>query len=506
MGAATSASDERRPHFTFIWAIENGCSLTLGTILSSPVFTVKSMENTKWRLSLHSVLPYIFMYIYREEEDDGPEEIEIDYELSLLGADGLPLIKIADTHTFLRHQNRSILRFEENHDVFFRRRAEFLPRDVLTIRCRMWKKGTETPKPDACFARTRMGTDRHCFVWAIKDFSTLPLGHKTTRQLKSTSEGAPDLTLIFCLKQCDNKIYVCIDIDRGDVTKSFHVKGEISILDAEGAVVHSEKIKRYLDKRCSYLFINFFETQKLLSGKATLLPYDVLSLRCELEVFYGSLWSGIENCAELGSMINTDVKGRPVEESVESVTDSCPFRQNIRRFFEDGIFSDVALRADAETFLVHKIILSSRSPVFKAMFTNDMKEKTSECIDVHDVDAGTLRRLLLYIYMNEVQEMQWDKTADLFRAADKYELLELKKQCSAILKWNISRSNVCCILSLADMHHDEDLRKAVLDYISKNLDIFNSKIWKIFKRENSGLAMETMERIAYSVSDSNQIN
>ncbi|GBN06764.1 Speckle-type POZ protein-like B [Araneus ventricosus] len=501
MGAAASSSEGRRAHFTCVWAIENIFALTVGT---SPIFTAKSMEMTKWTLRLNISPSDIILRVYREEEEDGPEKIAIDYELSFLGTDGLPLIKRTGTYTFFRGRHGGLQNFAKKVDVFARRRAEFLPRDVLTIRCRMWKKGDETPKSDVCFARTRMGMDWHCFVWAIKDFSTLPLRHKMTRLLKSNSEGAPELTLILCLRKYFGIINVCIDIDCGDMTKSCAVTGKISLLDAEGAAVDSVKLYRYLSRRHINLCSKFFVKQKLPTLKTTLLPNDVLSLRCEFEILHGIVWSRVENGAELESVIDTDVRKRQIKEIVESATASCPFRQNVREFFEDETLSDVSLRADTETFPVHKIILSSSSPVFEAMFTNDMKEKTSECIDVRDVDAGTFRRLLLYIYTNEVPEVEWDKAADLFRAADKYELLELKKQCSAILKWNISRSNVCCILSLADMHHDEYLRKAVLDYISKNLDIFNSKIWKLFKKGNSGLAMETMERIVYNVADSNQ--
>ncbi|GBN06765.1 TD and POZ domain-containing protein 4 [Araneus ventricosus] len=508
MAGPTGRRDERRFHFTFIWAIENASDTDLGTSFCSPIFTVETMEMTKWSVRVSDFMSFMYMNVQREEEDDGPEEIEIDCELSILGANGLPLIKKANTHTFSRSQSYDFFVFAVTDDVFSRRRAEFLHRDVLTIRCQMSEKRAKTPKPEVCFARTRFGIDRHRFVWTIRNFSSFKLGHKKTRPLKSTSEGAPEHNVIFCLSEYDGKLYVCIDFECGDVRKTWSVKGEIALLDVYGEVVHSEKIFQYICyEEQPNLCIKFFETQKLLSGKTTLLSNDVLFLRCEFDIFYGALWSGIENYEQLQSsaeqVIRADVKKRQVEESKKSDIASCPFRQNVHRFYENGTLSDVSLRVDEETFPVHKFILSSRSPVFKAMFTNDMREKASKCIVVPDVDVDTLRRLLLYIYTNEVPEVEWDKTADLFRAADKYELLELKNQCSAILKSNISKINVCCVLSLADMHHEEELRKAVFDFITRNLDIFSSDIWKIFRRENSELAMETMERIIY-ITNSNQ--
>ncbi|KAF8770997.1 speckle-type POZ protein-like [Argiope bruennichi] len=183
--------------------------------------------------------------------------------------------------------------------------------------------------------------------------------------------------------------------------------------------------------------------------------------------------------------------------NIESATFSCPFKENINQFYEDGTLSAVSMRADSETFPAHKIILSSRSPVFKATFTNDMREKASKCIDMPDVDAATLRHLLSYIYTNKMPEVEWDEAVDLFRAADKYELLELKKQCSSIIMSNISRTNIYVLLSLADTHNEEELYKAVPNFVSRNSDVFKSETWKTFKWENPELAMEAMERKIY---------
>ncbi|CAL1280886.1 unnamed protein product [Larinioides sclopetarius] len=294
MGAATSTSGERKATFTYIWAIENGNSLIFGTSVSSPVFTVNSLEVSKWSLGWYVFGSDIRLFLQREQDCAEPERIELDYELSFLGTNGLPLIKRTGTHTFRRGFYSGFSKFAVRDEVFCRRRAEFLPRDVLTVRCRMLRKANGTLKPQVCFARTSFGLDRRCFVWTIKDFSSLPLGHKTTLFLKSTSEAASDLLLNFCLKEYDGKECVSIDIDRDDVTKLSGITGEIAILDVEGTVVHSEKIYLNYFKRNMSL-CKFIEKSKLLSNVTYFLPNDVLSLRCELEIYYGPHWNGIEN-------------------------------------------------------------------------------------------------------------------------------------------------------------------------------------------------------------------
>ncbi|GFW96675.1 hypothetical protein TNCV_2847321 [Trichonephila clavipes] len=46
---------------------------------------------------------------------------------------------------------------------------------------------------------------------------------------------------------------------------------------------------------------------------------------------------------------------------------------------------------------------------------------------------------------------------------------------------------------LADMHGDEDLKKAVQDYTRKHeRDVYSSDQWKVFVKNNSTLAVEFM--------------
>ncbi|XP_055951601.1 speckle-type POZ protein-like [Argiope bruennichi] len=134
------------------------------------------------------------------------------------------------------------------------------------------------------------------------------------------------------------------------------------------------------------------------------------------------------------------------------------------------------------------------------MFTNHMMESITNHVDIPDLLPSTLSSLLSYIYTDTVPELHGDNAMDLYRAADKYELLTLRDQCSAVLKANFSVSSVCNILILAHMHHDEELIRSVHSFIFKHDDdILNSKLWKQFKIENPSLATETMEGIFYMI-------
>ncbi|GIY39913.1 TD and POZ domain-containing protein 5 [Caerostris extrusa] len=68
---------------------------------------------------------------------------------------------------------------------------------------------------------------------------------------------------------------------------------------------------------------------------------------------------------------------------------------DLKSLFSEGTLSDMQIRTSTEMFPVHSQILGARSPVFRAMFSTDMKERTKECVDITDLDSETVRRMIL---------------------------------------------------------------------------------------------------------------
>ncbi|GIY86268.1 TD and POZ domain-containing protein 1 [Caerostris darwini] len=127
------------------------------------------------------------------------------------------------------------------------------------------------------------------------------------------------------------------------------------------------------------------------------------------------------------------------------------------------------------------------------MLQSDMKEKAQDCIHIEDADADTVRRLLLYIYTDACEDLQWESASRVYAAADKYQILSLKDECSSFLKANLDAANACDALMIADLHHDEHLKLATSEFILKHdKKIFNSDEWKRVIRTNGQLAAEVM--------------
>ncbi|GBO08386.1 hypothetical protein AVEN_156053-1 [Araneus ventricosus] len=129
------------------------------------------------------------------------------------------------------------------------------------------------------------------------------------------------------------------------------------------------------------------------------------------------------------------------------------------------------------------------------MFSNDMKEKVNGCVDASDLQDETVRRFLLYLYSDQLEELEWDDALQLYKAADKYAVISLRDKCSAFLKSNLNLENACEALMLSDMHQDRDLKKLTQNFMLKNANvIFKSEEFKLLAEANSKLALETTLR------------
>ncbi|GBO32019.1 hypothetical protein AVEN_79518-1 [Araneus ventricosus] len=101
--------------------------------------------------------------------------------------------------------------------------------------------------------------------------------------------------------------------------------------------------------------------------------------------------------------------------------------------------------------------------------------------------------MLLYMYTDSLEELQWETASDLYVAAEKYQIMTLKDKCSSFLKSNLSLSNACKILLLSDLLQDKALKSIVQGFILKNdRSVINSSDWELLMKDNVNLAAETM--------------
>ncbi|GFX38427.1 hypothetical protein TNCV_2344021 [Trichonephila clavipes] len=149
--------------------------------------------------------------------------------------------------------------------------------------------------------------------------------------------------------------------------------------------------------------------------------------------------------------------------SKEILLDSAKtLKENLEFSYKENLLCNTNLKTKTGSFPANKFILSARSPVFKAMFTYDTKEKNSEYVMIEDLDDGTVQRMLQYMYTVTKPDFQWVSTCNLYTATD------------------------------TNMHQDEDFKSAVQNYILNHRGIFNTDGWNGFMKVNSRLAAELL--------------
>ncbi|XP_042909286.1 speckle-type POZ protein [Parasteatoda tepidariorum] len=140
--------------------------------------------------------------------------------------------------------------------------------------------------------------------------------------------------------------------------------------------------------------------------------------------------------------------------------------------------TDVTIRVEDITIKAHKNILCARSQVFCSMFEHSTIEAAKNEIEVTDIPASVMKKLVNYIYSGEKGCLQYEDACVLYYAADKYEILYLREDCMKDLLCLLDVSNACSMLSLAYRHSDDAFKEQIMNFIFENFNsIVNTAAW-----------------------------
>ncbi|CAL9242617.1 unnamed protein product [Arabidopsis halleri] len=188
---------------------------------------------------------------------------------------------------------------------------------------------------------------------------------------------------------------------------------------------------------------------------------------------------------------------------METPTNKEQFSGGLAKVLAEKWQVDVILKAKSiqlrPAISAHKLILASRSEVFKKMFELD-EFKTSakhvETITLSEMKQDELEAFVEFLYsdgsMLSVNVKQHARS--LYLAADKYEIPHLRDLCRAELISSLSLSHSLDILELAQIPFDKVLHDAAFSYIITNIStIASSDEFKLFVASNLNLAVEIMK-------------
>ncbi|XP_024011652.1 BTB/POZ and MATH domain-containing protein 1 isoform X2 [Eutrema salsugineum] len=226
--------------------------------------------------------------------------------------------------------------------------------------------------------------------------------------------------------------------------------------------------------------------------------------------------------------------------------------QQLGNLLESGKGCDVTFEVDGETFAAHKLVLATRSPVFRAQLFGPLRDRNTERIVIEDMESpifkvlplllflglhvfwiyysrmyhpgsspGALllfsslltrdKVLLHFIYWDELPDMQElmggvdSQSAStlvaqhLLAAADRYALERLKAICESKLCEGIATKTVATTLALAEQHHCFQLKGVCLKFVAlpENLKaVMQTDGFDYLKKSCPSLLTELLEYVA----------
>jgi speckle-type POZ protein len=163
--------------------------------------------------------------------------------------------------------------------------------------------------------------------------------------------------------------------------------------------------------------------------------------------------------------------------------------------YDDMQFCDVNFNVGGREFLVHKVILTTRSKYFAAMFKHPTKEQSTNQVKIEDIDPEVFDQLLRFIYTGRVPLDKLETmAAELFIAADKYLMDELKMKCENYLPSQMSPDNCVILLLHGDLQNPNKHLKEAAKFFRRNpSQVMATDGWKKMKQENAAVLFDVFE-------------
>ncbi|XP_048374078.1 kelch-like protein 33 [Sphaerodactylus townsendi] len=174
---------------------------------------------------------------------------------------------------------------------------------------------------------------------------------------------------------------------------------------------------------------------------------------------------GVPRVAEIckAVLIGTETEDRlsPSEEKWETL-------RSLEGLYEEGIGWDLALKAEADTFQVHRLALACGCEFFHAMFTSGMKESRQGdaplCTRFTSTDLG----LVISFAYSGVVAGGWDDLFDAAQAALQYQVSGILELCLDFFQHKLSPESSLDVLSFARAYGLLELESTVRDFILRN--------------------------------------
>ena len=140
---------------------------------------------------------------------------------------------------------------------------------------------------------------------------------------------------------------------------------------------------------------------------------------------------------------------------------------HVKNFFNNEEFHDVIFLVEGQRVFGHKMILSSVSDCFRAMFTAGFREASDMEIEIPDCSHAGFLAVMEYIYTGNVSIQGDQLVIEVLELADRFFLNHLKQMCEDMLQKIVNADSVEYLLSVAQRANSMQLQ-AVCEHFMRN--------------------------------------
>jgi hypothetical protein len=190
---------------------------------------------------------------------------------------------------------------------------------------------------------------------------------------------------------------------------------------------------------------------------------------------------------------------KPLENDTDEPPSAQIFYNQFKNLLKNGTHSDITfLLSEGQQIRAHKAILTARSEYFDAMFRiGGLSESQSDEISFQHHDLPTFRRMLEFIYTNNVSDLNDCNSPDainLLMMSNEFVLEELKKLCENRIMNLITLENIGKILLLSSIHNANLLKEECCSFIQENKNyLVNDNAFRAELEGNSELGLLLFE-------------
>ena len=222
--------------------------------------------------------------------------------------------------------------------------------------------------------------------------------------------------------------------------------------------------------------------------------------------------------SEIESYVKKEpVSGKANDDQDQPMRNSDELIDQLEKLYENKKYADVIIRIGSQAIQAHKAILASRSEVFDAtlrklqdqmvithktilasrseVFAAALPRKLQDQMVITDIHPDVFDQLLRFIYTGRLSLTTMEaRAAELYFAADKYFLHQLKDECKDHLIRRMSPENCIQLLLNADRQHS--LIDSAIEYFRLNeSQVKATDSWKTNKEKNAVKLLNIQEML-----------